>query len=110
MYFVKYWRWSFEHQKFDWCYHQSTHRQILALQGDAGKIGQTVGEASGELVADLAISATTAGIGKVAVQSIKTINKVDGDAIAPNAPNNSNDVMNANVQVGDWGLGNVYNR
>ena len=51
--------------------------QILALQGDADKIGQAVGEASGELVADLAISATTAGIGKVANQAIKTINKVD---------------------------------
>lgn len=32
------------------------------------------------------------------------------DAIAPNIPNNSNDVIDANVQVGDWGLGNVYDR
>ncbi|WP_169783230.1 hypothetical protein, partial [Escherichia coli] len=48
--------------------------QILALQGDADKIGQTVGEASGKLVADLALSAATAGVGKVANQAIKTIN------------------------------------
>lgn len=32
------------------------------------------------------------------------------DPIAPNIPNNSNDVIDANVQVGDWGLGNVYDR
>lgn len=39
--------------------------QILALQGDADKIGQAVGEATGKLATDLAISATTVGVGKV---------------------------------------------
>ena len=72
--------------------------QILALQGDADKIGQAVGEATGNLVADLAISATTVGVGKVAGQTVKIVGGKSNDG-NPNLP----DVY------GDGDLPNVSN-
>ncbi|WP_435932716.1 hypothetical protein ACSF86_04020 [Moraxella bovoculi] len=71
--------------------------QILALQGDADKIGQAVGEATGKLATDLAISATTVGVGKVAGQTVKIVGGKSNDG-KPNLP----DVY------GDGDLPNVY--
>ena len=73
--------------------------QILALQGDADKIGQVVGEATGKLATDLAISATTVGVGKVAGQTVKIVGGKSNDG-NPNLP----DVY------GDGDLPNVYDR
>ena len=77
--------------------------QILALQGDADKIGQVVGEATGKLATDLAVSAGTAGLGKGLVQAVVIAKSADGVIDGANALSrldaNPKTIIDNNVNV-----------